>query len=149
MNILKSLESALTRMKQKRWDRIYILIDLHGTIIKPNQDPTIYEPYPYALETLQILTKLDYTKIILWTCTRKEDVERVVEFFRGYNIEFDYYNENPEIQELELTDPTSLSFDNKLYYNLGLDDKFGFDPDVDWKIIYDYLKNINNYDKRV
>lgn len=71
MNILKSLESALTKMKQKRWDRIYILIDLHGTIIKPNSDPTIYEPYPYALETLRILTKLDYIKTILWTCTKK------------------------------------------------------------------------------
>ena len=54
MNIIKTFNNAIERMKQKGWDRIYILLDLHGTIIKPNSNPTIYEFYPYAKETLQL-----------------------------------------------------------------------------------------------
>jgi hypothetical protein len=30
---------------------------------------------------------------------------------------------------------------DKFYYDIGIDDKFGFDAEIDWKEIYDFLKN--------
>jgi len=29
-----------------------------------------------------------------------------------------------------------------LYFSLGFDDKFGFEPDEDWKAILDYLNTL-------
>ena len=30
-------------------------------------------------------------------------------------------------------------FDEKTYFNVGIDDKFGFDAETDWEILYNYL----------
>ena len=51
------------------------------------------------------------------------------------NINFDYINENPEINSNKLSD-----FSKKFYFNIGLDDKCGFDAEQDWLDIYNYIK---------
>lgn len=55
-------------------------------------------------------------------------------FFQENGINFDYINENPEVNSTEYAD-----FDTKLYFNVGLDDKFGFDVEEDWKEIHTYF----------
>ena len=54
------------------------------------------------------------------------------------DIHFDYVNENPEIHALS-SDPKSSDFSDKFYFNVGIDDKFGFDPENDWVDLYDFL----------
>lgn len=61
-------------------------------------------------------------------------------------IVFDYFNENPEADSNEY-----YCQSNKIYFNIGIDDRFGFEPEEDWKKIIDFLKinggktlNINN-----
>lgn len=139
MNILKPLESALEKMKINGWDCIYILVDLHGTIIKPNYNLEVYKFYPYAKETLQLLTQRPDIKLILWTCTTEEYINKILKVLEENEIHIDYINENPETKPNPLTDPHSLSFESKLYFNVGLDDKMGFDATSDWKEIYKYL----------
>ena len=34
MNIVRSFETAFKRMKEKGWDKIYILVDIHDTVFE-------------------------------------------------------------------------------------------------------------------
>ncbi len=139
MNIVKAFDNAYERAAAKNWDYIYILVDVHGTIFKPSyHNEEKYEFYPYAKEVLQLLSLYTDTKLILWTSsTNKAALDYGVEFAK-YNIYFDYLNCNPEV-ERQSTDPETLDLSSKYYFNIGIDDKFGFEPETDWKLIYDYL----------
>lgn len=140
MSILTSFHNAIERMEEKNWKYIYVLVDIHGTIFVPsyNNEET-YEFYPYAKEVLQILTNLSDVKLILWSCTKKEYFDKYLDVLAKNGIYPDYCNENPEVK-VEPGDPVSLSFDTKWYYNVGIDDKFGFDPETDWEDLFYYLK---------
>ena len=54
--------------------------------------------------------------------------------FAGDGIHFDYINENPEVGNSSFQD-----FSVKLYFNVGIDDKFGFDPGTDWVKVIEAL----------
>ena len=139
MNIVKAFDNAYERAKVKNWDYIYILVDMHGTIFTPSYlKEEKYEYYPYAKEVLQLLSLYTDTKLILWTSTRPIDTVEYQKVFMNDDIYFDYVNENPEV-ERQPTDPESLDLNQKFYFNIGIDDKFGFEPETDWKLIYDYL----------
>lgn len=139
MNIVKAFDNAYERAKYKNWDYIYVLIDVHGTIFKPSYlNKEKYEFYPYAKEVLQLLTLYTDTKLILWTSSTYTAIFDYLKVFRNNNIVFDYWNKNPEV-ERQSTDPDTLDLSSKYYFNVGIDDKFGFEPETDWKLIYDYL----------
>jgi len=139
MNIVKAFDNAFERAQDKNWDYIYILVDVHGTIFKPSYlNEEKFEFYPYAKEVLQLLTLYTNVKLICWTSsTNKAALNYGVEFSRN-EIYFDYLNCNPEV-ERQPTDPETLDLSSKYYFNVGIDDKFGFEPETDWKLIYDYL----------
>ena len=144
-NIVKSFEDAFGRSNAKGWDRLYVLVDLHGTIFKPcYHNKETYNYYPWARETLQLMNKYnkDGIKIvlILWTSSTSESLKPSFKEFERYNIKFNYINKNPEVSA-QPTDPKSSSFVDKYYFNVGLDDKFGFDPEHDWSEIYKFLFN--------
>ena len=139
MNIVKAFNSALVRAKAKNWDYIYILVDVHGTIFKPSYlNEEKYEFYPYAKETLQLLSFFSKVKLILWTSSTDTAINDYNNVFSNNDIKFDYVNENPEVKR-QLTDPETLDLSSKYYFNIGIDDKFGFEPETDWKLIYDSL----------
>jgi len=139
MNIVKAFDNAYERAKYKNWDYIYVLIDVHGTIFKPSYlNEEKYEFYPYAKEVLQLLTLYTDTKLILWTSSTYTAIYDYLKVFKNNNIKFDYWNKNPEVKR-QSTDPETLDLSSKYYFNIGIDDKFGFEPETDWKLIYDYL----------
>jgi len=148
-NIIKSFEDAFGRSKAKGWDRVYVMVDLHGTIFKPcyhNEEKFDY--YPWAKETLQLMTKFEYKHdfdimLILWTSSTLESLKAYFERFRNDNIYFHYVNKNPDVVA-QSSDPKSSTFVDKFYFNVGLDDKFGFDPEHDWAEIYKFLYNKQN-----
>ena len=150
-NIIKSFEDAFGRSKAKNWDRVYVMVDLHGTIFKPcyhNEEK--FEYYPWAKETLQLMSKFNNDGVdiilILWTSSTVKSLKPYWRKFFEDDIYFAYTNENPEVTA-QPTDPKSSNFDNKYYFNVGLDDKFGFDPEHDWAEIYKFLYNkLNNYE---
>ena len=47
----------------------------------------------------------------------------------------DFINHNYDVKDTDIQ-----YFGDKLYFNVGLDDKFGFDPEKDWAEILEYLK---------
>lgn len=136
MNLVNVIINAKTLSRDRGWDTIYWAIDLHGTVSPPtysNRDLTI-NYYPYAKEALQALSANPENKLILFTSSYLDDCKQIVERFKLDNIIFDYVNENPEVANTTYGDYTK-----KLYYNILLDDKAGFDPETDWRKIYEKI----------
>jgi len=127
--IESSIEFAYKRMKEKKWEKIYVLVDIHNTIFIPSyHKEETYQWFNGAKEALQFLTNNEKTCLILWTSSHKESIDKYVKVFEENGIHFDYINENPETENDDL-----CNFDKKLYFNIGIDDKFGFDAyNGDW-----------------
>ena len=63
--------------------------------------------------------------------------EKMAEYrarFAEEGIHFDYANENPEVGNTSFQ-----NFEVKLYFNVGIDDKFGFEPETDWIKVIEVL----------
>ena len=127
--IENSIEFAYKRMKEKNWEKIYVLIDIHNTIFRPSYSRNeTYQWFNGAKEALQYLTENNKTCLILWTSSHDDSINEYIKVFEENGIHFDYVNENPEVRNDEIG-----NFDKKLYFNVGIDDKFGFDADNgDW-----------------
>ena len=125
-------------MINRGWDKTYWVFDIHGTILKPNYEygNIPKEFYPFAKETLQMISKMEDVVMILYTCSHPHEIEQYIECFKENDIHFDYVNENPEI-------PTNLegygNYDKKLYMNVLFEDKAGFDGDTDWGEVKKFL----------
>ncbi len=136
MNIGNSFDRAFARMRRRNWEKIYVLVDIHDTIFKAcYYDKEEHQWYPFAKEALEIMSYANNISLILWTSSYREVIEREYgEVFRKNNIKFDYININPETKNNDLS-----CFDEKTYFNVGIDDKFGFDAETDWEEVYNYL----------
>lgn len=133
---MNAFSAAYKRAAEKGWDRIYVLVDIHGTIFRPSYERIeTYEYYPLALDTLRNMSRREEIRIILWSSSYTDQLMKYKERLEVDGIKVDWINENPEVQNTELQ-----CFSDKLYFNIGIDDKFGFDPEVDWEEVYDFFK---------
>jgi hypothetical protein len=137
--IVRTIHSQFEIAKKRGWDRTYWAIDLHGTVIKPNyrDDELPTEYYPGALEAMQLLTVRSDIRVIMYTCSWPKEIERYLEKFGNDDIRFDYVNANPEVKSEGYG-----HYENKPYFNVLLDDKAGFDPDLHWTDILRALPGI-------
>lgn len=137
MSIIKSIERAYSLLQERNWDTIYWAIDLHGTCIKSNYVSGEYEWINEdAKQCLQLLSSLSESKIIIWSSCYPEEYRKLHNFFLIENVYIFYINENYSVSNTK-----TGCFDTKFYFSVLLDDKAGFDPDTDWKLIYEYLKS--------
>ena len=135
--LIKYLDKLFQLKKEKGWKYLYFMIDIHNTVIKPTYSKSLdFEFFPYAKECLQMLSKRNDVKLIMWTSTHAKTIYEYEEKFWEYGIVFNFVNENPDFEDDDIR-----CFIDKFYYDIGIDDKFGFDAETDWKEIYDYLKN--------
>lgn len=126
----KAFYNAFSRMREKDWDRIYVLVDVHGVIMEPNYDGLSNQIYPQCIAPLQRMTADPRIKLIMWTCSHPDDIVKYQDIFEKLDIVFDYVNANPEVDHCEAIG----DYRDKLYANVILDDKGGFEP-VDWESI--------------
>lgn len=137
MNVVIKLRNALLLKETRHWDRIYVLIDIHDTIFKSTYDVVEkYDWMPYAKEALQLMSSRNDICIILWSSSYENKLNDYVEHLKDHGINVDFVNENPLEKNSILSD-----FSKKFYFNVGIDDKFGFNPYEEWEEIYDYLKS--------
>lgn len=138
--ITRAIKNCLRRAREKKWEKTYWAIDIHGTLLRPNfkKNEISLEFYPYAVEVMQKLaTRKDIIKI-MYTCSYPHEIKQYVEYFAQHGIEFDYINSNPEI-----VNGSYGYYQDKFYFNVLMDDKAGFDGDKDWKKIMTLLENYN------
>ncbi len=140
MSLVKTFEREFNRMKLKGWPSIYVWVDIHQTMIYPNYEVGNIpkEFYPYAKETMQLLSKQKEISLILYTCSHPHEIIEYLEYFKQNNINFKYVNENPEVKTQE---GEYGCYDKKPYMNILIEDKAGFIADSDWEPILNYLKN--------
>lgn len=137
MSIVSRIKSSFKLMKQRNWEKIYVVVDIHDTILIPcwHNDET-FNYKPFAKKTLQMLSERKDICLILWSSSYdKTLIDLYHNRFDIDDIHFDYINENPECLNTDLA-----CFDKKFYMDIGIDDKFGFNANFDWLQIYLYLK---------
>lgn len=127
---------------KKEWYETYWVFDLHGTIIKSTYHGTDVEYYPYAKETLQLLTRRPDIKMILWTSSFPHEIKQYLLRFEEDGILFDAINENPGISS---KNGNFGFYEQKFYFNVLFDDKAGFDAEKEWKDIYELMKKYKEH----
>ena len=135
--IARSFDLAKTR----GYNKIYVLVDVHDTILKANyiRGNISKEFYPYAKQTLQELSKRKDVCLILFTCSHPEEIEKYLKFFDEMDIHFQYCNENPEVKT---GDDKYGNYDRKFFFNVLLDDKAGFSAEWNWEaVLYEFRKH--------
>lgn len=137
MNIIRAFEAAFYRAKENNWDYIVVLVDIHDTIFKATYSKE--ENYEYigkAKDALQVMSARKDIKIILWSSTFSK-IQYILQLDKD-NIIVDAFNRN--IDGIENTG--IACFDEKPYFNVGIDNAFGFEPEIDWDDIYNYLSQL-------
>jgi hypothetical protein len=130
--------NAFEKVKKKKWDKIYVGVDIHETCLEPTWSEELSKDYyPFAKESLQMMSKNKDFCLILWTSSLPEGIQKYLEAFEKDGIHFEYVNKNPECEDTVYAD-----FKAKLYFAIGLDDKFAFLPKKDWEPIFNFLKTI-------
>ena len=128
MYIAKAISDALRSKHEKNWEKIYVVVDIHDTILRAcYKNEEVYDYMPYAREALQLLSCRDDICLILWSGCYPDRLAAYRERFARDGIHFNYINENPEVGNTPFQ-----NFDRKLYFNVGIDDRFGFEPETDW-----------------
>ena len=128
MDIAKAFSAAFRRKQEKNWEKIYVVVDIHDTILRAcYENEEVYDYMPYAREALQLMSCRDDICLILWSGCYPDRLAAYRERFAQDGIHFDYINENPEVGNTPFQ-----NFDRKLYFNVGIDDRFGFEPETDW-----------------
>jgi len=124
---------------EKEWYLTYWAFDIHGTILVPTFRKNSYDSefYPWAKETLQLLTKRKDIIMILSTSSYPEEIKHYQKVFKENDIYFEYINENPEI---DTSKGNFGYYKNKFYFNVLFEDKAGFSPKKEWLPIYSLLK---------
>ena len=136
--ILEAIDKAFRRTKSKGWEYSYWAFDIHETILKPNWKVEVLptEFYSYAKETLKLVSDRKDIKMILYTCSRPEEIEKYLTLFEANGIHFDFVNKNPDV-----VNEGFGFYDDKPYFNVLFEDKAGFNAKQDWKPVYDLLTN--------
>lgn len=139
----KYIHKMFNNAFDKQWYETYWLCDLHSTIIKPsyNLNDKSVNYYPFAKEVLQILSKRNDIKMIMWTSSYPNEIEIYNNVFMDDGIIFDTINENPNISS---NNGNFGYYDKKFYFNILFDDKAAFDPEIEWEAIYNLLLEYEN-----
>ena len=141
MRLISYIEKVFNGLNNGSFKCIYIMVDVHNTILKPTFDKKeTFEYFPYAKETLQLLSEKENIKLIMWTSSYDEKIQMYLRHFEENGIIFNFVNENKEYGNVSFA-----CFDTKFYYDIGIDDKFGFDAEHDWKEIYTFLTKKLNF----
>ena len=127
----------------KKWYETYWAFDIHGTILVPTYRKDSYDSefYPWAKETLQLLSDRKDIIMILYTSSYPKEIEHYQKIFKENDIHFKYINENPEIDSSK---GNFGHYDDKFYFNVLFEDKAGFNPNSEWQEIYKLLKKYQN-----
>lgn len=135
--LVDAIDRAYKTMRERNWDTIYWAIDLHGVCLKSNYEQGGYQWInDLVLPGLQEIAKRPESRIILWSSAHPEEHGPIVKFFADHGVVVLGFNSNPLV-----SDTATGCFDEKFYFSILLDDKAGFDPQYDWWMITQYLKN--------
>ena len=134
-----NITRAFELKNKKNWEYIYIALDLHGTIIpERTSKEDNFTFFPNAAITLKEMSEREDIKLILFTGSTNTYIKKFLKVAKEKDIHFDFINENTEVNS---SDRESFCAKSKLYFNVLLDDRAGFEG-KDWKDIRNLLKTL-------
>ena len=139
---LCNLKKTFADYKTKGWDRIFVLVDVHATIIPSGAHDNFTFINEACKEVLQWWSKREEVRLILWTSSYPAETDRLKKWLAGHGIFIYYINQNPEAK-----DTPRASFASKMYYNIVIDDRAGFEPETDWAEMKRQLIELGEWDK--
>lgn len=137
MSITTAFENAYDKKRKRQWDHIYVFVDIHDTIFKSTygKEEETFRYYPYAKKALKMLSKQKNIVLGLSTCSYPAEIAKYLDKLSDDGIEFTLVNTNPMEKNTKYA-----CFDQKPYFNVLLEDKAGFEPDVEWYRIFKYFQ---------
>lgn len=137
MSLKQAIFKAYKTAKERNWNRVYILLDVHGTISVPSyQNPhaaSAVEYYPVAIKALEKISKFPEVRIILWTSSYPTTCRMMVSTLKRLDVRVDAVNASL-VPNCETGD-----FTRKPYCSIIIDDKAGFDP-KEWPFVLEDFK---------
>jgi hypothetical protein len=136
----RSIDKAFAKAIRRGWKEIYVAIDIHDTVMVGNYDNTQL-PTTWCSdeieECLKYLSGRPDVVLIIFTYSHDKELVGYLEHFKSLGINFAFANENPAI----VTKPQGLgNYTKKMYFDLLLEDKAGFEPKNDWFIVSETFK---------
>jgi len=143
---LCNLRNSFRLKEERKWDTLYVLLDVHGVIIPGSLhgDNELKFISDACIEVLRWFSSRKDIRIILWTSSYTKEITKIIEWLDKYNIEIDYVNFNPECINTAYAD-----FRDKPYFNILIDDKSGFEPDKDWGELKMQLIGLGEWDRKI
>jgi hypothetical protein len=139
---LCNLKKTFEDYAKKGWDRIFVLLDVHGTIIPSGTHESFEFINPECKEVLQWMSRRPEFRLIFWTSSYDAETLALRAWLFKNDVLIDYVNANPEAK-----DTSRACFDKKPYYNLVIDDRAGFEPETDWAALKQELIAMGEWDK--
>jgi hypothetical protein len=138
-SLVVKLHAEFEKARKRNWDKIYIFVDLHDTVLGSSYTGTDISKnfFEGAITTLQAFSQRKDIVLVIYTSSKDDHIEQYREMFKMLGIHFMYVNENPEQGNTYYAD-----FSKKPYMNLILDDKAGFEPKRQWKLLLKAIKEI-------
>lgn len=134
-SVIYSFEKAFKTMQLRGWDKIFVFLDIHETMLYPdynNTDPLKF--YPHAEAVLQYLSTRKDISLGLLTCSYPEEITRYLKFFKEHDINFIHVNKNTEVKNTRYG-----YYEDKPYFNVLFEDKAGFNAEKDWIEMAEYF----------
>lgn len=134
-NNLHNIPRAFETARERKWDKIFVFVDIHDTVLCPDYASVakIYEPM--AKEVLKKISDRKDMCLCLYTCSYPLEIRDYTDHFEKDGIIFEHINENSEAKNTK-----HGYFREKPYMNVLLEDKAGFDAKIDWYIIDQLLE---------
>lgn len=130
----RAFEKKARRNDWNLWPKMYVAVDLHDVIITGtyNRENIGATFFPDSLKVLKYLSDDPRFCLILFSSSHREIAEKfLANIKKEHGVTFDYFNENPECDSTELCD-----FSKKMYFDILLEDKAGFDARIDWSELW-------------
>ena len=82
MSIEKSFDAAFKRMKDRNWEKIYVLVDIHDTILKACYNDEVHSDIlsfeKYLAEQKRDRENLEQLKFFLLNAIKYTDFEKIL-----------------------------------------------------------------------
>ena len=139
---LCNLKKTFADYKTKGWDRIFVLVDAHGTITPSGQHAEFTFINEACKDVLKWFSNRSEVRLILWTSSYPREIFKIVSWLSSNGVQINYINRNPEAK-----DTPRACFDKQPYYNIVIDDRAGFEPETDWAEMKCQLIELGEWDK--
>jgi hypothetical protein len=135
-SILDTIKKEYKRKEAKGWDKVYLFLDLHETVIYPdynNKEPIKF--YEHAKECLQFLSTIKEIELGFYTCSYPEEIEKYKKYFEEIDIKIIHINKNEDV-----SDTRYGYYKDKPYFSLVFENKAGFNAENDWLPVFNWFK---------